>query len=82
MKERIDIMNDYFIRYKIVMPNSFISVLYEAEYLPRFPLSELKRLCRKAISDHCRTTISDQPYNDEEEEELINEWIKKNLSNE
>lgn len=40
---------------------------------------EVEVLIDKAISDHCRLSTSEQPYSDEEEEELIKNWKKKNL---
>lgn len=40
---------------------------------------EVIELLSKAISNHCMLSISDQPYNEKEKDELIDNWISKNL---
>jgi hypothetical protein len=42
---------------------------------------EVIELCKKAIQDHYRLTTSQQPYNEEEAEEMEKTWIDRNIFN-
>jgi hypothetical protein len=44
-----------------------------------FSKKAVESLCRTAILDNCRLTLSKQPLNEEEEEQLVTKWLKKNL---
>lgn len=80
MRERINIMNHHFILHRTEISHDYILLLYLEEHGPKFSLATVKALCKKAISDHCRLAISNQPYNDEEEEELIMNWLNTNIN--